>query len=66
MVGLQIKKLEHAKIWCIDNHLPVIIISKKGVQEEHSYKVIKNMPFNALIKMINYGRLFELHQPKNN
>jgi hypothetical protein len=60
--GQPIKSVSHAQAWCIDQKRPVYIKSRKdGHLEQHSWKVVKNMPFGGLCKLMRKGRLFELH-----
>ena len=60
--GKQITTLDHAYQWCIKRHNRVFIKNKGNMRmQEHSFKVVSNMPLGSVIKMVKSGRLFECH-----
>lgn len=55
----QIRTMDEAYRWCLVERKRVYLRCKKSaVLHEHSFKVIANMPFGAVNKVVKAGRLY--------
>jgi len=65
-IGDPIKTIGHAYDWCFVKRNPVYLRPKnKGDMEYHKWKMVTNMNMGGLVKIMERGRLFELHAPRD-
>lgn len=60
-----IASITHAEDWCIKQKKRVYIRNKGNEKlQQHSFKVVANMSFKSVLRMIEQNRLFECHNQR--